>query len=237
MVAAYPLSSLTIVVPFYNESATVKAVIQAAYDTGTFLTKDLRVIAVHGPSTDDTLAQLHTMQVFYPSLVILDASTSLAGYAVVALGLKAATSEWTFYTDGDGQYDIHDLVKLVDIQKVTGSEVVNGYKTNTSLPKLTRYIHIVYGRCIQKLLKVPLRDPHCNFRLIKTSLLADWTPRATGKAIIQDLLMHLKRKTLRWVEVRVTYQPRVFGKTHYSLTRTARDTVRGIAMFWKYHTT
>ncbi|MEI7653006.1 MAG: glycosyltransferase family 2 protein [bacterium] len=237
MVASIPhqLTSLTIVLPFFNDAGTVTKMLDDAYLIGPQVTSQLPVIAIHGgPSSDDTYVKILSAKSTHPSLQILDESRSGRGYAVIATGLKMAQSEWVFYTDGDAQYDLKDLLKLVKAQSETGAEVVNGYKSHRQDSYMRVLAGGLYARLVRYILRLPIRDPHCDFRLIKTSLLADWHPRATGAAIIQDLITHLKRQTQRWAEVEVSHHERVYGTSNYTILQLARETLSGMLLFWRY---
>jgi glycosyltransferase involved in cell wall biosynthesis len=193
------LSSLTIFFPFFNDAGTVLEQIKDAYRVGGEVSQKLEVIAIHGgKSKDDTEMKLREAKILFPNLKILDESQSNKGYAVIATGLKTATSEWVFYTDGDRQYHVDDLRLLVNSQSETGALIVNGYKNIRHDSWVRRLAGNVYAHLVQVLLRLPIRDPHCDFRLISTSLLTDWQPRATGAAVIQDLLIHLKNKSSKW---------------------------------------
>ena len=49
------------------------------------------------------------------------------GYgAAIKTGLKNCNYEWIFQTDGDAEYDVNDLIKL--IKKSKGSDLVVTYR-------------------------------------------------------------------------------------------------------------
>lgn len=229
------LSSLTIVLPFYNDAGTVNQMISDAYTIGARVTNQLTVIAIHGgASTDDTYTQILRAQSIHPDLQILDESRTDAGYAVIVAGLKLARTEWVFYTDGDAQYHLDDLTKLVQTQMQTGALVINGYKLRRHDLPHRIYLGALYALLVKYLLRLPIRDPHCDFRLIHTSLLTSWTPRAKGAAFIQDLIIHLKQQTPLWAEVGVHHYSRSYGRSNYSVFQLMRETIRGILQFCTY---
>lgn len=229
------LSSLTIFFPFFNDAGTVLEQIKDAYQVGSEISQKLEVIAIHGgKSTDDTEAKLREAKVLFPDLKIFDESQSDKGYAVITTGLRAATTDWVFYTDGDRQYHVEDLKLLVKSQSESGAQIVNGYKDVRHDSLSRRLAGNMYAHIVQTVLRLPIRDPHCDFRLISTSLLIDWQPRITGAAIIQDLLIHLKSKSSKWSEVPVHHFDRSYGKSNYTVWKLTKETLSGMIRYWKY---
>ncbi len=127
------LKSLSIFFPFLNDEQTVKTAINLAYSIGKKLTDDLEVIAINGgKSKDKTFAEIKKQKKNHPDLIIIDKSDNSEGYAVIKYGFTKASKDWIFYTDGDLQYDVRDLKKLVDKQIKTNADVVNGFKDKRS---------------------------------------------------------------------------------------------------------
>ena len=125
------LTSLTIFFPFFNDEGTVERQITEAYKYGREVTDDLEVIAIHGGnSKDKTLSKIHEMIIKFPSLVVIDKTDNTDGYAVIKHGINRASKDWVFYTDGDAQYHLDELKKLVSKQLQTDADVINGYKKN-----------------------------------------------------------------------------------------------------------
>ncbi|MEI6327523.1 MAG: glycosyltransferase family 2 protein [Candidatus Roizmanbacteria bacterium] len=229
------LTSLTIFFPFYNDAGTVLEQIKDAYRVGGEVSQKLEVIAIHGgKSKDETEMKLNEAKILFPDLQIFDESQSDKGYAVIAIGLKKATSEWVFYTDGDRQYHVDDLKSLIETQFQTGAQMVNGYKEIRHDSWTRRLAGDLYARIMRVVLRLPVRDPDCDFRLISTALLIDWQPLATGAAIIQDLLIHLRNKSVRLSEVPVHHFGRTYGKSNYTVWKLTKETVSGMIRFWKY---
>ena len=109
-----PLKSLSIFFPFFNDEGTVEQAVDNAYLIGKSLTNNLEVIALHGgESKDNTFDEILRMKRKYSNLKMINRDGNRDGYAVIKHGLKQATKDWVFYTDGDLQYDLRDLVILV----------------------------------------------------------------------------------------------------------------------------
>ncbi len=208
------LSSLTIFFPFFNDAPTVDKLVTQAYFFGKQVTEDLEVIAIHGgASKDRTMEEILKARRKHPDLVVLDHTSNQEGYGVIRHGFQAATKEWVFYTDGDAQYHLKDLLKLTEKVSV---DVINGYKIRRSDP----WLRIVLGKGYQLfsrfLFRLPVRDIDCDFRLIRRKYLQNIVFMSRGASILPELLLHLQRAGARFAEVPIQHYPRLHGQSNYT---------------------
>ncbi len=210
------LKSLTIFFPFLNDEKNVNRMISDAYKYGKKLTDNLEVIAIHGGnSTDKTLSVIKKQKKYYPELVIIDKTKNIEGYAVIRYGFYNASKDWVFYTDGDGQYDVKQLEKLVTKQLQTGADVVNGYKLQRS-DSLTRKIFgSFYKLLLRRIYNLPVSDIDCDFRLIRRRFLKNIKFRCSSAAICLVLINELKKAGAKFAEVPVYHSKRKYGKSQF----------------------
>lgn len=212
------LLSLTIFFPFYNDAGTVKKAIDDAYRYGKKVTNNLEVIAIHGgKSLDNTLEILRSTKKKHPDLIMIDKTNNQEGYAVIKHGFNAAHKDWVFYTDGDLQYHLDELVKLVNKQINTNADVVNGYKINRN-DNLTR---IFLGNCYRIIsrafFKFPIRDIDCDFRLIRRNLFNKFSLYSKNASILPELIKKIERVGGKFAEVPISHYPRQYGQSNYQV--------------------
>ncbi len=222
------LKSLTIFFPFYNDEGTVHKQIEDAYHYGGLVTNDLEVIAlIGGNSKDNTVTKIQEAKIKHPKLVIVDKTDNTEGYAVIKHGLKAATKEWVFYTDGDAQYHLDDLDLLVKTQLKTKSDVTNGYKKGRS----DNIFRILFGNLYAKfsniLFELPIRDTDCDFRLIKKQYLDKITLVSKDSSILAELLKKLQIVEATFSEVPVGHYSREYGTSNYTTLKLIKEKLIG----------
>ena len=201
--------------------------IKQAFVIGRQVAEKLEVIAIHGgASKDHTWQELKRSSQIYTKLIIIDQQKNQEGYAVLKHGFKKARHEWVFYTDGDAQYQLKDLKLLTTTQMKTAADVVNGYKEerNDSLRRLW------FGKFFQNLywllIHPPIRDIHCDFRLIRRSFLKSIKWTTSGSTIISELVLSLQKQKAVFFEVPVGHYQRQYGHSNYQLTQLTTQSLK-----------
>lgn len=230
------LSSLSIFFPFYNDEGTVMRQISNAYRTGSVLTDELEVIAIHGGnSKDGTFQKILEAKEKYPELVIVDKTDNKEGYAVIKHGFAACTKDWIFYTDGDAQYHLEkDLPKLAEKQMETGADVVNGYKKDRGDNFLRIFLGNGYAFLARLLFQMPIRDIDCDFRLIKKSFMDRIVLESKDASVLPEMIKKLEMARAGFSEVPVSHYEREYGQSSYTALGLLKEKLFGdIKLFLK----
>jgi len=223
------LSSLTIFFPFYNDAQTVEKMISDAFEYGMRITEKLEVIAIHGGrSRDNTWGEIQRMKKKYPRLKVIDKSDNTDGYGVIRYGFKAATHEWVFYTDGDGQYSVTDLLKLVKKQRETQADVVNGYKLKRKDSTKRKILGSFFQHLHRLLTFSPIKDIHCDFRLIRSRFTSQIFWQTRGSTVISELILKLQAQDVIFAEVQIQHRKRKYGRSNYSVLKLIKESLQEI---------
>lgn len=228
------LESLCIFFPFLNDEHTVATAISLAYSVGKKLTDDLEVIAINGgKSKDKTFTEIKKQKKKHLDLKIIDKVENKEGYAVIKYGLASASKDWIFYTDGDLQYDVTELVKLVNKQKETNAQVVNGYKKTRNDNMIRKILGFFYQKISRFLFKLPIRDLDCDFRLIKKSCLKKFTLESRNSSILLEMIKKLEKTGAKFAEVEVNHFPRRYGQSNYKVINLLKEKILGDVKVFK----
>ncbi|MFN9264727.1 MAG: glycosyltransferase family 2 protein [Acidobacteriota bacterium] len=201
--------------PAYNDAPSLPALIGKTFQVLGELVDDFEVIVVNDGSADDTGEVLAQLQQQHGPLLRVITHPENRGYGgALRTGFGAATKDFIFYTDGDGQYDVGDLGPLLE---VVGPAVglVNGYKIARQDPWHRKVIGAVYNQFARFLFGVRLRDIDCDFRIFRRSLLEKKPLRSSSGTICVELVKLLERSGMEVVELPVRHYPRLYGRSQF----------------------
>ena len=227
------VQSVTVFFPAFNDAPSLPRLIATTFEVLSRRVDDYEVVVVNDGSSDATSDVLTDLQVRYGSQLRVVTHTRNRGYgAALSSGFNAATKDWVFYTDGDGQYDPSELALLIDAVGVdTG--LVNGYKVERQDPWYRVAIGSVYNRLSRALFRIRIRDIDCDFRLIRRDLLQNLQLQSTSGTICLELVKKLERSGAGIAEVPVSHHPRLHGRSQFFRIQSLASTFFQLcSMFW-----
>ena len=146
-------------------------------------------------------------------------------------GFAAATKDLVFYTDGDSQYDVGELPKLLHLLKADVG-LVNGYKLERNDPWHRIFIGNLYNRFARILFRIRIRDIDCDFRLMRRSLLESIQLTSTSGTICVELVRKLELSGWGVVEVGVHHYARRYGRSQFFRVRSLITTFSQLVRLW-----
>lgn len=223
------ISSLSIFFPTYNDAKILSYLISKADRVASLIADDYEILIINDGSKDDTKETLMPLEKVYPKLRILNHNYNRGYGAALISGFKNSRYEWVFYTDGDGQYDPSEIIKLTEKISVH-VDVVNGYKIKRGDNIIRRFIGYINNTILHIVFPLPISDIDCDFRLIRKSELKKFDLKSTSGTICTELIMRLKLVGARFEEIGVSHYSRPFGKSQFftftNIFRTVRDNIR-----------
>jgi glycosyltransferase involved in cell wall biosynthesis len=160
------------------------------------------------------------------------------GYGgAVRSGLIGSTKAWIFFTDGDRQFALEDLSRLVAASDA--ADAVVGYREKRADPRGRLFVAWVYNRLIRLLFGGGWRDVDCAFKLFRRDVFRR-VPleriRSNGAFFSPELLITLRRAGVRVRQVGVRHFPRTAhepkGASPRVILRAIRDLVLLRVRLW-----
>src|SRR6202035_5078186 len=187
--------------PAYNDAPSLPALIFRTFAVLEQYVEDYEVIVVNDGSFDNTGDVLEQLRVAHQPYLRVVTHPENRGYGgALRSGFGAATREFVFYTDGDGQYDAGELPRLLElVGPATG--LVNGYKLERHDPAHRIWIGSIYNFCARLLFRIRIRDIDCDYRLIRQALLDKIHLTSTSGTICVELVRKLELSQCEVVEV------------------------------------
>lgn len=224
-------SSISAFFPAYNDSGTIASLVITTHYTLQALCDDFEIVVVNDGSVDHTGELLRHLQSFYSNLKVVDHGANRGYGAALRTGFATCSKEWIFYTDGDAQYDVRELARLLEHWE-PGIDVVNGFKTARSDPFYRLIIGAVYNRTVKLMFGLRLRDIDCDFRLIRRSAFDRVKLKSSSGVICVELIRSLQDAGCTFKEVAVSHFFRAFGKSQFFNYRRVWRTFVELIRLW-----
>jgi glycosyltransferase involved in cell wall biosynthesis len=213
------VESISVFFPAYNDAPSLPKLVKAAFDVLREHAADFEVIVVNDGSHDNTGEVLAGLERQYaPHMRVVTHGQNRGYGGALRSGFAAAKKEFVFYTDGDGQYDIRELPKLLELM-APDVGLVNGYKLERNDPRHRIWIGSAYNSFARTLFRIRIRDIDCDFRLIRRSLLDEIQLRSTSGTVCVELVRKLELLPYRVLEAGVHHFPRLHGRSQFFRVR------------------
>src|SRR6185437_5204112 len=109
-------ASLSVFFPAYNDAPSLPALVRTAFDVLREHVEDYELIVVNDGSWDKTAEVLEALRVeFAPYMRVVTHEQNRGYGGALRSGFAADTKDYVCYTDGDGQYDVSELPRLLEL--------------------------------------------------------------------------------------------------------------------------
>lgn len=203
------LPGLSASFPAHNEEDNVEPMIADLLAALPDFAERFEVIVVDDGSRDRTFERASAVAARDPRVRVVRHEVNRGYGAAVWTGLVSGTMEYAFFTDGDRQFDVHQIADL--IRALPGHDVVVGYRVNRQDNAIRIANAHAWNWLIRLLFGVPVRDVDCAFKLFDRRVLQGLAIEAGGAMFSSELLARLKARGARIVEVPVRHLPREKG--------------------------
>jgi glycosyltransferase involved in cell wall biosynthesis len=231
------LNGLSFFFPALNEEDNVAPIVEEALTVLPRFADDLEITVVDDGSSDRTGAIADELARKDPRVRVIHHGTRRGYGGAVRSGLSSATKPWIFYTDGDRQFALEDLERLIAASD--GADAVVGFRLKRADPPRRLFVAWVYNHLIGLLFGGGWRDVDCAFKLFRREVF-ERVPlervRSNGAFFSPEMLITLGRAGIRINQIGVRHFPRTAhepkGAPPRVILRAIRDLIRLRARLW-----
>ena len=223
--------SLSVFFPAYNDSGTIASMVIRADAAAAELTADYEVIVVNDGSADATADIADELARKYPRVRVVHHAKNRGYGGAIQTGVRSATKDLIFYTDGDAQYDPAEMA-LLWAEMREGVDIVNGYKISRSDPLHRIIIGRLYHHIVSILFGLKMRDVDCDFRLMRRAMFERVELRQTSGVICLEMMKKIQDAGFKMVEVPVHHYHRAFGRSQFFNVRRIAKTGVDVMRLW-----
>ena len=208
------MQSISAFFPAYNDEGSIEKLVHAAASLLPDLTEDYEIVVVDDGSTDGTADLLDRLQLRFPKLKVIHHGVNRGYGAALITGFSNCTKELIFYTDGDGQYDVSELARLL-VALEDNVEMVTGYKIRRSDPRYRILTGRMYRDLVRFMFGLKVKDVDCDFRLFRRWILENVQLSCDSGVICVELIKKCQLRNYRIAEVPVHHYHRAFGRSQF----------------------
>ncbi|HWA71909.1 MAG TPA: glycosyltransferase family 2 protein [Polyangiaceae bacterium] len=195
--------------PVYRDELTVRRVTEKALAVLSEVAEEYEVIIVDDGSPDRAGEIADELAAEYPCVSVVHHPRNLGYGAAIKSGLSRARFEWICFTDGDDEYDVFDLHKLIALKDFYDLVITFRYVKVYSGSR--QLISWVYNSVLRVLFRTHYRDISTGLRLVRKSLIDQITCESNSPFIGAEITIKSMLKGYRVGEVGIQTFPREFG--------------------------
>ena len=205
------LPELSYFFPAHNEAENLRGLVDEALATLPGLADTFEIVIVDDGSRDETPAIADELAGANPQVRVVHHATNLGYGAAIRSGFAAARLANIAFTDGDRQFRIADLGRLIERLESGDVDAVVGYRIRRADPLARTLYARLYRLANRVFFGLRVRDVDCACKLFTRSSLEGVNVESGGAFLSAELLVKFRARGRRLAEVGVPHYPRTAG--------------------------
>jgi glycosyltransferase involved in cell wall biosynthesis len=201
---------ITIFFPVYNDENTIANMTEKCINVLKEIASNFEVIIINDGSPDNSGAVADEMANKYEYVRVIHHPQNKGYGAAIKSGLENAQYEWVCFTDGDDEYDIEDLRKMIRLKDYY--DLIITFRYVKLYSTLRVFISGMYNKIFRVIFRTNYRDISTGLRLMRKSVYNDLTIISDSPFIGAEITLRTMLKGYRVGEMGIQTFPREFGK-------------------------
>jgi glycosyltransferase involved in cell wall biosynthesis len=226
-------ASISILVPAYNEEATIEAVLRRLLD----LDGEAEIIVVDDGSTDRTAALVAGVAREHPSIELIRLDRNRGKGAAVRTAIQRSCNDFVLIQDADLEYDPADIPRLLEPLQQGVADVVYGSRLRggSQAQRAHLFWHYAGNRFLSLLTNVlfntTISDMEVGYKAFRGDLIRSIPLVSDDFAFEPEITAKVLRHGVRLYEVPIAY----YGRTYEEGKKiTWRDGITAVATLLRF---
>lgn len=203
------LSSLSFLIPAYNDEATIEIVVKQAVAVGRRVAKKFEIVVVNDGSRDMTGPGLVSLVKKVKELRVITHRTNQGYGRTIKELYYAGIGDWLFTIPGDYQIGAKELEKM--ISQIGNNDMILGWRVRRRDPSNRLLSSWIYNTLLRLLFGITIHDIN-SVRLMRRSILASLHLSSSSAFVDAELVIRAKRLNHTIAEVPIAHRARSDGK-------------------------
>lgn len=210
-------SSVSLVIPMFNEEESIEHAIACAVEALEPIGGDYEILIVDDASTDRSAEIVRAEMAANPRIRLLQHEVNRKLGGALKTGYGAATKEVVVYMDADLPFDPEVIGRAIRALHVTRADMIAGYRLDRTTEGFRRTVYsYIYNTLIGLLFGWPHRDINFSFKLMRREVLEAVELRAEGSLIDAELVVKARNLGFVIQQLGLDYFPRSRGASTLS---------------------
>jgi glycosyltransferase involved in cell wall biosynthesis len=209
------IKSISIVFPLYKDKNSVEIMIKKSLSVLKKCKKKHEIIIVDDgcPQNSGKLAASITKKI--ANIKVIFHRKNLGYGAAIRTGIRNCKSDWIFITDGDNEFDVKDLLKLIKIAKYNDLVISFRHKKIYNTKRII--ISWIYNKILRLLFRTKFRDVSSASRLVNNKISKSIKLKSSSPFIGAELAIKTSLAGYKVGEVGIYQYPQTFRNESISL--------------------
>lgn len=204
---------LSVVMPVYNEQATLRPVIERVLSVGV----EVELLCVDDGSTDNSREILASLQQQYPQVKVFLQPRNMGKGAALRRGIREATGNYVIIQDADLEYDPNDYSLLLGPLENGQADVVYGSRFVGSGPHRVLYYWHSVGNWLltivsNMLTNLNLTDMETCYKAFRREVIQSIPLEEDRFGFEPEVTVKIAKRGLRVYEVGISYWGRTYAE-------------------------
>ncbi len=217
--------------PVYNDERTVRQVTEKAIKLFNEIANQYEVVIIDDASPDKAGEIADQLTLEYQQVKVIHHEFNRGYGATVKSGIANTKYDWICMVDGDDEYDICDLKRMLALRQYYGLVIGFRYKKLYSTKRI--FISHVYNLVLRLLFKTKFRDISTGIRVFRRSILEHIDLNANSPFIGAEMAIKTMLSGVPVGEVGIQTFPREFGSGSATSTKNIINTIRDMLLMRK----
>ncbi|MBP6754589.1 MAG: glycosyltransferase family 2 protein [Bacteroidia bacterium] len=224
--------NISLFFPVYNDENTIERMVLKSIDVLKEVAEKYEIIIINDGSPDNSGSIADQMASTYTNIVVIHHKQNKGYGAAIKSGFENASYEWVCFTDGDDEYDVYDLKKMIALKDFYDLIITFRYVKLYSNFRI--FVSGIYNKLFRLIFRTNYRDISTGLRLMKKSVFNDLTIISDSPFIGAEITLRTMLKGYRVGEMGIQTFPREFGSGASVSFKNIIKTLKDMSQVYKH---